>query len=61
MQPLLNAILPVDAGELNEEERAQLHRELEASIAEAEAGQTDRDELTVLCVWGGPKERGPKL
>jgi len=23
--------------------------------------RTDRDELTVLAVWGAPKERGPKL
>jgi hypothetical protein len=23
--------------------------------------RVDRDELTVLCVWGGAKERGPKL
>jgi len=23
--------------------------------------RADRDELTVLCVWGAPKERGPKL
>jgi len=23
--------------------------------------RSDRDELTVLCVWGAPKERGPKL
>jgi plasmid stabilization system protein ParE len=23
--------------------------------------RADRDELTVLCVWGGPKARGPKL
>jgi hypothetical protein len=23
--------------------------------------RADRDELTVLCVWGGPKERGRKL
>jgi plasmid stabilization system protein ParE len=23
--------------------------------------RADRDVLTVLCVWGGPKERGPRL
>jgi plasmid stabilization system protein ParE len=23
--------------------------------------RADRGELTVLCVWGNPKERGPKL
>jgi hypothetical protein len=40
LQPV-DTIVPVDADGLDEEERAALHRELEASIAEADAGQTE--------------------
>jgi hypothetical protein len=43
----VDTILPADTDELEEEERAALHRELEASIAEAEAGQTE-DFATVI-------------
>jgi hypothetical protein len=46
LQPV-DAIVPVDSDELDDEERAALHRELEASIAEAEAGQTE-DFATVI-------------
>jgi len=59
LQPM-TAIAAADSDDLGDEERTALHRELEASIAEADAGQTE-DFATVLCVWGGPKARGPKL
>jgi len=38
----LDEVLARGGDYLDDEERAELHRELEASIAEAEAGQTDR-------------------
>jgi hypothetical protein len=46
LQPA-DTIMPVGSDELDDEERAALHRELEASIAEAEAGQTE-DFATVI-------------
>ena len=46
LQPV-DAIVPLGPDELDDEERAALHRELEASIAEAEAGQTE-DFATVI-------------
>ena len=38
---LVDGIASIDGDGLDDEERAQLHRELEASIAEADAGQTE--------------------
>jgi hypothetical protein len=46
LQPL-GAIAPVDSDDLDDEERAALHRELDVSIAEADAGETE-DFATVL-------------
>jgi hypothetical protein len=46
LQPL-EAIAPVDGDDLDDEERAALHRELDASIAEVDAGETE-DFATVL-------------
>jgi len=46
LQPM-NGIVAVDGDDLDDEERAALHRELEASIAEADAGQTE-DFATVI-------------
>jgi hypothetical protein len=43
----VNAIVAADGDDLDDEERAALHRELEASIAEADAGQTE-DFATVI-------------
>jgi hypothetical protein len=38
---LVDGIVSIDDDGLDDEERAKLHRELEASIAEADAGQTE--------------------
>jgi len=38
---LVDGIVSIDGDGLDDEQRAQLHRELEASIAEADAGQTE--------------------
>ena len=38
---LVNDIVAADSDDLNEAERAALHRELEASITEADAGKTE--------------------
>ena len=38
---LVDGIVSVDGDGLDDAERAQLHQELEASIAEADAGQTE--------------------
>ena len=38
---LMDGIVSIDGDGLGDEERAELHRELEASIAEADAGQTE--------------------
>ena len=46
LQPV-DRILPVGDDDFNDEERAALHQELEASIAEAEAGETE-DFATVI-------------
>ncbi len=46
LQPM-DGIVAVDSDDLDDEERAALHRELEASIAEADAGQTE-DLATVI-------------
>jgi hypothetical protein len=46
LQPV-NVIVAADGDDLNDEERAELHRELEASIAEADAGETE-DFATVI-------------
>jgi hypothetical protein len=43
----LDAIVAADGDDLDDEERAALHRELEASIAEADAGETE-DFATVI-------------
>jgi hypothetical protein len=40
LQPL-DGIAPVDGDDLDDEERAALHRELDASMAEADAGQVE--------------------
>ena len=37
----VDAIVPAPDDDLDEEERAVLHRELDASIAEADAGETE--------------------
>jgi len=47
LQPMDGIVAVVDGDDLDDEERAALHRELEASIAEADAGQTE-DFATVL-------------
>jgi hypothetical protein len=44
---LVDAVVPVDGDDLDDEERAALHRELDASMAEADAGETE-DFATVL-------------
>jgi len=46
LQPLAT-IVAADGDDLDEEERVALHRELEASIAEADAGETE-DFATVI-------------
>ena len=38
---LVDGIVRIDGGDLDDEDRAQLHRELEASLAEADAGETE--------------------
>ena len=44
---LVEGIVTDDRDDLDEEDRAELHAELEASIAEADAGQTE-DFATVI-------------
>ncbi len=46
LQPLAT-VVAADGDDLDDEERAALHRELDASIAEADAGETE-DFATVL-------------
>ncbi len=46
LQPV-DGIVPVDGDDLGDEEREALHRELELSMAEAEAGETE-DFATVI-------------
>ena len=38
---LVDGIVPLDADEYDDEERAALHRELDVAIAEADAGETE--------------------
>ncbi len=38
---LMDGIVSIDGDGLDDEERAELHRELETSIAEADTGQTE--------------------
>jgi hypothetical protein len=45
----VDAVMAADGNELDDEERAALHRELDASMAEADAGET-KDFATVLVV-----------
>jgi len=47
LQPLDDVVVADDGDDLDDEERAALHRELDASMAEADAGETE-DFATVL-------------